>query len=269
MSRLRRRALALVAVVVSAAGIAVGTQASGAATTPTTMCEHNQHTLVGAPGTPPTYVVRNPYWRGTGKACIETTRRGGFRVLRTPTPSSNVVAFPDIFSGCMWSFCSRKKTFPVEVSHIGHIYGTWHTREGAPGTWNASFEMWLGKSRMTMGHANAAELMVWINHHGQCCALAHDYKRLHIDGRTWLFSHWRATDRSVGLPYSGIQWNYIQFRLLHPRWKVTNLDLRKFVGVAVRRGLIKPRWWIENVGAGFEIWNGGVGLTTTKFSVSR
>jgi cellulose 1,4-beta-cellobiosidase len=225
--------------------------------------------LVSARHHRPTYVVRNPYWRGTGKTCIETTRGAGFRVLRTPRPSYNVTAFPDIFSGCIWNFCSAQRTFPVRVKHIRHIYGTWHTRELAPGTWNAAFELWLGKKRMIMGHADGAELMIWINHHGQCCALAHDYKRVHIDGRTWLFSHWRARDRSVGLPYSGMKWNYIQFRLLHPRWKVNHLDLRKFVGASVRRGLIKPQWWIENVEAGFEIWKGGVGLATTKFRVSR
>src|SRR5581483_4801243 len=107
------------------------------------------------------------------------------------------------------------------------------------------------------------------NHRGACCSRARDHKRVRVDGRTWQLSHWRATDRSLGRPYDGIKWNYIQFRLVHPRWKVNNIDLRKFVGVAVRRGLVRPQWWIENVEAGFEIWKGGVGLATTKFSVRR
>jgi hypothetical protein len=39
------------------------------------------------------------------------------------------------------------------------------------------------------------------------------------------------------------------------------------MAAAERRGLMKRSWWLTSVEAGFEIWRGGVGLSTTQFSV--
>lgn len=267
MPKIGRVALAAVAVAVLAGAAFTAVPPSSAAPLRETLCGHNEHLPVHAMGGGLTYQVRNPYWRGTGKACIETTRGAGFTVLRTPRPGDNVVAFPDIFRGCIWGICTPDHSFPIRASHVHKLYGSWYTREGASGTWNASFEMWFGKQRLVNDHANGAELMVWLNHHGACCALARGYKRLRIDGRTWLLTHWRATDHSVRTRHSGMKWNYIQFRLVHPRWKINHLDLKKFITISIRRGLIRRSWWMENVGAGFEIWRGGVGLATTRFRV--
>lgn len=267
MRKSRMAAVVTIALAVIAGAAFTAVPPSGAATARTTLCGPNDHMLVHARSGGLNYQVRNPYWRGTGKACIRTTRGAGFTVLRTPRPSYNVVAYPDIFRGCIWGICTPDHHFPVPTSKIHQLSSTWYTREGARGTWNASYDLWFGKRRMVNGHADGAELMIWLNHHGKCCALAHDYRRLRIDGREWLFSHWRATDRSVHTKHTGTRWNYIQFRLVHARWKINKLNLKKFIAVSIRRGLIQRSWWLENVEAGFEIWRGGVGLASTKFRV--
>ena len=47
---------------------------------------------------------------------------------------------------------------------------------------------------------------------------------------------------------------------------LVNLDLREFVQDALMRGTINPAWYLIDVEAGFEIWQGGSGLATRSFS---
>jgi hypothetical protein len=47
-----------------------------------------------------------------------------------------------------------------------------------------------------------------------------------------------------------------------------SFDLNLFIQDAVGRQYIQPTWGLTNVFAGFEIWNGGVGLETTDFAVT-
>jgi len=54
---------------------------------------------------------------------------------------------------------------------------------------------------------------------------------------------------------------------VHRTWHVNNLRLYPFVRRIERLGLVRPGWWMENIEAGFEIWNGGRGLATTKYVV--
>ena len=139
-----------------------------------------------------------------------------------------------------------------------------------PGTYNTSYELWFGKHPMTQGHADGAELMVWLNHRGGCCILRRHAPVVRINGVRYYFQYWRPSDPD----FPGLSWNYIQFRRVVQTSRVTNLNLKPFIQYAERahRGqgqptaLISPRWWLENLGGGFEIWNRGVGLRTTAFS---
>jgi hypothetical protein len=134
----RTASLAMIGVSVIASAAVAAVPPSGAATARTTLCGPNDHMLVSARDGGVSYEVRNPYWRGTGKACIRTTRGAGFTVLRTPRPSYNVVAYPDIFRGCIWGICTPDDQFPARTSSIHELSSSWYTREGARGTWNAS-----------------------------------------------------------------------------------------------------------------------------------
>jgi hypothetical protein len=49
--------------------------------------------------------------------------------------------------------------------------------------------------------------------------------------------------------------------------KINKQNLKKFIAIAIRRGLIRRSWWLENIEAGFEVWRGGVGLASTRFRV--
>lgn len=49
---------------------------------------------------------------------------------------------------------------------------------------------------------------------------------------------------------------------------VIGLDLGEFVADAVSCGYIQNSWYLINVEAGFELWQGGAGLATNSFSFS-
>ena len=139
-----------------------------------------------------------------------------------------------------------------------------------PGMYNTSYDLWFGKRSMTQGHADGAELMVWLNHRGGCCILFNGAPIVRINGVRYYFQFWHPSD--PGLP--GVSWNYIQFRRVVQTTHVTNLNLKPFIEYAEQthrsqgqpRPLVSPQWWLENLDGGFEIWSGGVGLRTTSFT---
>jgi hypothetical protein len=226
------------------------------------ICRVNQHVVThNSEGN--RFDVRDAYWLGQRPQCLSIREHyTNFKVVQRAgyDPSGKVVAYPDILRGCIWHICSPKAQLPRRVSAIGHPKATWHTREHAPGTWNASFDIWFGKKEMKTGQANGAELMIWLNEHGGCCALQPGAPIVWIDGHRWWFSHWTAF-------HNGTSWNYVQFRRVWPTWHVNHLRIRPFMRRMERTGLLKPSWWMENIEAGFEIWNGGQGLQTTRYDV--
>ncbi|HET6876588.1 MAG TPA: hypothetical protein VFH38_03580, partial [Jatrophihabitans sp.] len=226
-----------------------------------TLCRPNEHKPVHLSGGK-WYQLRNPYWKGTGRACIHSLGGTRFKVLRTPRPGGNVTTYPDILRGCIWNICTPNSNIPIRVSRIRHATTSWRIRTShAPGTWNAAYDIWFGKHRMIQGHADGAELMIFLTTHN-CCGL-NGPQRVNIGHHAFLLQHWRPYD-----PDFHVSWNYIQFRFLQPRTSVHGLNLKRIIEVCVRKGLIRPSWWMENVEAGFEIWSGGRGLTTAAYRVN-
>jgi Glycosyl hydrolase family 12 len=245
------------------AGLTPAAEAATVAQPGTRICTSNGHVLVHPRHDRTEYVVRDAYWLGQRPQCL--ANRGNldnFKVVQRPgfNAAGHVVAYPDIYRGCIWTICSPAAYLPRPVSALGHPVATWHTSEHADGTWNAAFDIWFGKKRMTTGQADGAELMIWLNEHGGCCALQHGAPKVWIDGQQWWFSHWRTR-------HNGVSWNYIQFRRVHRTWNVTRLKLYPFVQLIRRMELIRSDWWLENVEAGFELWSGGHGLATTQYAV--
>lgn len=262
-----RKAFALLAVPALAAVYLAAPLVSPAAATGTivTLCDHAAHRIVYGP-TGHAYEVRNAYWHGTRTMCIENRNlQPNFEVTSPPgaDPQGLVSAYPDVFRGCLWHICSPNAGIPIQVSDIRRLASTWHTRQGVRGSWNAAYDLWIGKRRMITGQANGAELMIWLNRHGSCCPLSRHAPTVRVDGYKFRLARWRHYSAEWG-----VSWNYIQFRLVHPRWRVDHLRLKPFIMRAIKLKLVRSSWWLENVTAGFEIWHGGTGLRTTDFNVS-
>jgi cellulose 1,4-beta-cellobiosidase len=61
-------------------------------------------------------------------------------------------------------------------------------------------------------------------------------------------------------------WNYVAYVRTAGVTNVSNLDLGDVTRDAVGRGVISPSWYLIDVEAGFELWQGGAGLATAAFS---
>jgi hypothetical protein len=211
------------------------------------------------------YQLLNIRYHARTRMCIQNSGNAdNFTVTQEPgtDPAGKVAAFPEIFRGCLWNGCSTSSGMPMKVSAVHNPVSSWHARESASGNWNAAYELWFGKHSMTTGQADGAELMIWLNLHGSCCHLQRGAPKVRLDGRQFWVSHWRPCSRKWHVCF-----NYIQFRAVHHTARVDGLRLAPFITRSIKMKLIKRSWWLENVGAGFEIWKGGRGLATSRFTV--
>ena len=223
------------------------------------MCRAYQHITTRArPGTE-RYIVRNDNY-GRLRECLSNRgHRPNFTIVKSGALAGHIepVAYPDIFSGCSWGICTPHSGLPRRADRLHSLVTSWSTVLHAHGQWAAGYDIWFSRSRSTSGQARGAELMIWLASRGFS---QNGWPVVSADGARWHLAHWTTARQ-------GKKWNYIQFRLVRRATSVRNLDVLRFVRVAERMGLIKPRWWLSSVEAGFEIWRGGVGLGTKSFSV--
>jgi glycosyl hydrolase family 12 len=227
----------------------------------TTLCAQDAHMTVHNQWGE-RFTIRNDYWLGQRPQCLfNRDHTPSFQVVQQAgfDQRGRVVAFPDIFYGCAWEVCSPGSHLPAPVSTLRRPRMTWRTSERARGQYNAAFDIWFGRQKMTTGQADGAELMIWLNVHAlpRCVG-----PKVWIGRTRYCVEHWVAHHRG-----SPVTWNYIQFRRMHFTTHVRRLRLLPFIRASERKGWIKRAWWLENIEAGFEIWRGGKGLATTRFWV--
>ena len=226
---------------------------------PAVLCGSYQH-ITTTPDKGVRYVIRNDDY-GHKEECISNQRDApNFTVVQSAARVDHAepVAFPNIFLGCSWGVCSPGSVLPARVSRLRSLTTSWSTTERATGTWAVGYDIWFDRVRRITGQSRGAELMIWLDSRGT--ASAGRWPVVVVRHVRYRMAHWRTGDR-------GKSWTYIQFRRATPTSRVARLDVRAFVRVAERDGLIRPRWWLTSVEAGFEIWRGGVGLRTTGFAV--
>jgi hypothetical protein len=205
------------------------------------------------------FAVKNDNYGG-GTECL--VNRGGlpnFTITRSPVPRwhAKPQAYPFVLRGCSWGTCSGAGSgLPAQVSGLQRPVATWNTSQVAHGKWDAAFDVWFGTRPMTTGQADGAEVMIWLSQRHVPLPVAAPI--VWVDHVRWRLAHWRTC-------HDGTCWNYAQFRRLHPVLAVRHLHLAPFFRRAEARGWIQPSWWLENIEAGFELWQGGRGLATNWF----
>ena len=228
------------------------------------LCAMDQrHFVVGADHIH--YVIRNDFFsRASDRECILNSKLGpNFTVTKSLARSrtSEAAAFPEIFRGCVWGIPCAHTGFPVRAANAGRVSVTWLTDTGhASGFWNTALDIWFFRRDYPSGQAGGAELMIWDK---TTFARPPASRRIvSIDGTRWWFQHWRPCNAKFGKC-----WNYIQFRRVQGTDGYRGLGLGPFVRMAIAMHLISPRWYMESVAAGFEIWKRGAGLRTRYFRV--
>ena len=100
--------------------------------------------------------------------------------------------------------------------------------------------------------------MVWLNHNGPVQPFGSEVaSNVTLGGHT--YNVWEGTQSS---------WDTVTYDMTSPATSVAGLDVGTLAQDMVSRGYTKSSWYLIDVEAGFELWQGGAGLTTNSFSVT-
>jgi hypothetical protein len=246
---MRRNIRALTAAGALVASIFVAT--SGSAQADTTICDQYGSTTIQG-----RYVVQNNRWGTSAQQCINVTSTG-FRIAtqQGSSPTNGApVSYPSVFLGCHYTNCSPGSTLPMQVSRIRNASSS-ISYQYAGGTYNASYDIWLDPTPKTNG-VNQMEIMIWFNRQGPIQPIGSAVGNTTIAGRSWQV--WRGSNGSNNVI------SYVASSTINS-WSFNVLD---FVNDVRARGAITNSWYLTSIQAGFEPWNGGVGLAVNNFSAS-
>ncbi|VBA31430.1 hypothetical protein LAUMK35_05017 [Mycobacterium pseudokansasii] len=100
------------------------------------------------------------------------------------------------------------------------------------------------------------EIMIWFNRQGSIQPVGAKVGTATVGGRNW--DVWQGSNGSN---------NVISYLAPAPinSWSFSVLD---FVSDVRNRGAITNSWYLTSIQAGFEPWNGGVGLAVDSFSAT-
>jgi cellulose 1,4-beta-cellobiosidase len=171
-------------------------------------------------------------------------------------------AYPSLYRGCHWGDCTSGSGLPIQVSAMdggGVVSTSYSTTTVSGGAYDDSYDIWFNQATSTSDNsANGLELMIWLNHNGSVqpagSVVASDVS---IGGNT--YNVWYSGTAPGGT---------VSYVLANPATSVSNLDLGPLAADAVARGYMPASWYLIDVEAGFEIWQGGQGLTADSFSLS-
>jgi hypothetical protein len=208
------------------------------------------------------YMVQNDEWGSGAPECVAVATGGGFTVARSAIANSTggtPGGYPSIYRGCHWGICTPRSGLPVPVSKLlspGTVTTTWNTAQPGTGSYDVAYDIWFNEAPSTSGQPNGAELMIWINHNGPVEPYGSQVSTATIGSRSY----------QVWFGQRG--WNTISYSMVSGTTSVQDLDIGKFVADAMRRGYIQKSWYLIDVEAGFELWQGGAGLATNSFAVN-
>lgn len=246
---MQRSIRALMSAVLLVAGTIVAT--AGQAQADTTICDQYGSTTIQG-----RYVVQNNRWGTSATQCLNVTSNG-FRITQqqgsAPTNGAPV-SYPSVFLGCHYTNCSPGSTLPMQVSRIRNASSSINYQYTG-GTYNASYDIWLDPTPKTNG-VNQMEIMIWFNRQGPIQPIGSAVGNTTIGGRSWQV--WRGNNGGNNVI------SYVAPSAI-TSWSFNVLD---FINDVRNRGAITNSWYLTSIQAGFEPWNGGVGLAVNNFSAS-
>lgn len=231
----------------------VGSQAAA-----TTLCYTQALPVAGG-----SYIIQNNEWGSGAPECITTGGNAAFTVANSAIDNVTTGApggYPSVYKGCHWGACTSGSGFPVRVARLqpGMVTTSWSTSQaGGSSAYDVAYDIWFNQTAATNGQPNGAELMIWLNHHGSVQPFGSEVaSKVSLGGRS--YNVW----------FGNQGWNTISYTMTSPATSVSSLDIRQLAWDAVRRGYIHKSWYLLDVEAGFELWQGGAGLATKSFSVT-
>jgi hypothetical protein len=256
----RKRVLTPLAVaaatLAAVAGFTVATTTTAHAAT--TLCNSQTAAVDGGQ-----YTVENNEWNSSAPECVTTDGNADFTVANSsidlPTDGAPG-GYAAIYKGCHWGACTSGSGLPIQVGTMtpGKVTTSWNTTQTYTGAYDVAYDIWYNQTPTTSGQPNAEEMMIWINHNGGVQPAGSVVaSNVSIGGNTYTIWESRAST-----------WNVVSYVLNTGTTSVSNLDVDLLAADSVSRGYMTDSDYLIDLEAGFEIWQGGVGLATNSYSVS-
>lgn len=220
----------------------------------------------------PFYDVENTSDAG-GSACLTVSASAeAFHVDSTnwnpsapgADTSDPYIGFKAIYTGCKNGAC-LEPGYPALASSIQSEPTSWSFSSNfsqISGQFDAIYDSFFNTTPTQQYLPNGAELMVWLNYTSSLAALGGtQLPDVTVSGQT--YHVWSAVKTEGARTWTRIAF---QRASTNRTTSVSNIDMATFVQDAIADGAINPSWYQQDLEAGFEIWSGGVGLSTSSFS---
>jgi Glycosyl hydrolase family 12 len=213
------------------------------------------------------YIVQNNEWGSTAGQTITYGPGANFKVtVQKGTGSgNNPEGFPSVFTGANSNHNTGSSSMlPRAVSSIakgGVMTSMTWADNGATGSYNAAYDVWFSTGSggdPSSSSPSGGFLMVWYHMPSSNQPIGTSMASATIGGKNW--NVWYGNNSGNGKPCV----SYVAQTSINS----LTFSLGDFIQDAVTRGYVQSSWYLTNVFAGFEIWNGGVGLAVTDFSVN-
>lgn len=233
-----------------------------AAPAPATLCDSQTLPVNGG-----AYTIQNNEWGSNARECITTDGSARFTVaesaiaIATNATRGAPGGYPSVYKGCHWGACTAGSGLPLPVPAIqpGTVTTSWSTGQpGGSAIYSVAYDIWFNREPVSGGKPDGLELMIWLSHNGP----------VHPTGRqvaSGVSIGGRGYDVWVGRRGG---WKAISYAMTSATTAVSNLDLQPLAADALSRGYLRQSWYLVGVEAGFELWQGGAGLSTGSFSVT-
>ena len=255
--RARLGAAGLAAALAAAGLLTLGAGHARAATT--TLCGEQTAPAGGS------YIVQNNEYDSSASECVSTDGNADFTVANSAISNAtngSPGAYPSIYQGCHWGNCSAGglSSAPIQVSALtaGKVTTSWSTTQTGSGAYDVAYDIWYNQAPTTTGQPDGTEMMVWLNHNGSVQPFGSEVaSNVSIGGHS--YDIWYGT-QSV--------WDTVTYEMTSGTTSVSGLDIGTLTQDMVSRGYTKSSWYLIDVEAGFELWQGGAGLATSSFAVN-
>jgi Glycosyl hydrolase family 12/Cellulose binding domain len=224
-----------------------------------TLCSEQTGSVSGG-----SYILQNNEYDSSASECVTTDGNADFQVANSAIANAtngSPGSYPSLYKGCHWGACTSGSGLPIPVSSMGagDVTSSWSTSQpGGSNAYDVAYDVWYNQTPTTTGQPNGAEVMIWLNHNGG----VQPYGSLIASNVTiggTSYNVWEGNQST---------WDTISYTMNTPSTSVSNLDIDLITQDAASRGYIQQSWYLIDVEAGFELWQGGGGLATGSFSVN-
>jgi Glycosyl hydrolase family 12/Ricin-type beta-trefoil lectin domain len=254
-----RRTLVPIAVAVTAlAATAALSLTATAAHAASTLCNSQTASVAGG-----AYTVENNEWNSSASECVTTDGNADFTVANSAISNATNGApggYPAIYKGCHWGACTSNSGLPIQVGNLtpGKVTTSWTTSQTHAGAYDVAYDIWYNQSPTTSGQPNAEEMMIWLNDNGGVePAGSVVASNVTLGGHT--YNIWEDQMST---------WKDVSYVMTSGTTSVSNLDVGILAADSVSRGYMTDSDYLIDLEAGFELWQGGAGLTTDSYSVN-